>query len=302
MTRPPLLLSAPNVSEGHDRAAIDAMGRSFQPARLLDVHSDVDHGRSVFTMAAPQRVLADAVVAGAREVIERIDLRRHRGSHPHVGSLDVVPVVYLAQGDRGAACSEALTVAGRIGDELDVPVFLYGQLATDPGRRERAALREGGPGGLRARVAAGELTPDFGPGRPNAKTGATLVTARPPLVAFNVDLASTDVELAKRIAAELRESAGGPPGLRAIGLALRARGCAQVSFNVQDPLAVPLAEIVAAVQRRAPVARAELVGLAPRAALERFPPDVPLLAAERHTIEDSLGSVAMTAPAPREPA
>ncbi|MGI8805730.1 MAG: glutamate formimidoyltransferase [Thermoleophilaceae bacterium] len=294
----PLLLAAPNVSEGRDGEAIASISRSFGAAHLLDVHSDADHGRSVFTLAATQGELAGALVQGGRAVLERVDLRRHEGVHPHVGALDVAPVVYLAESERGAACAEALTAAGRIGGELGVPVFLYGQLATDSSRTERAALRVGGPARLRARVEAGELTPDFGPPTVDEGAGATLVTARPPLVAFNVDLATADVGLARRIAAELRESTGGAPGVRAIGLSLPARECAQVSFNVHDPLSVPLARLVSAVASRAEVARAELVGLAPRAALEGFPPDVPLLAAERHTIEDALRSTGMTASLP----
>ncbi len=298
----PLLLAAPNVSEGRDSEAIESIARSFGAARVLDVHSDSDHGRSVLTLAAAQGELADALVQGGRAVLERIDLRRHDGVHPHVGALDVVPVVYLAEPERGAACAEALTAAGRIGGELSVPVFLYGRLATDPSRAERAALRARGLTRLRARVEEGELTPDFGPPTLDEGAGATLVTARPPLVAFNVDLATDDVGLARRIAAELRESAGGPRGVRAIGLALPARDCAQVSFNVHDPLSVPLARLVSAVASRAEVARAELVGLAPRAALEGFPPDVPLLAAERHTIEDALRSIGMTVSLPRTPA
>ncbi|MBA2566672.1 MAG: hypothetical protein H0V08_02615, partial [Thermoleophilaceae bacterium] len=147
-------------------------------------------------------------------------------------------------------------------------------------------------------VDRGELPPDFGPPTADETGGATLVTARPPLVAFNVDLTTDDVALARRIAAELRESGGGARGVRAIGLPLPARECAQVSFNVHDPLSVPLARLVSAVASRAEVARAELVGLAPRAALEGFPPDVPLLAAERHTIEDALRSTGMTASLP----
>jgi glutamate formiminotransferase len=295
---PTLLMSAPNVSEGRDADAIDAIGRSFTGARLIDVHSDPDHGRSVFTLAGGQGSLADALAAGASEALERIDLRRHEGLHPHVGAVDVVPVVYLEEAARGAAFAEALTAAGVVGDRLEVPVFLYGQLATDPRNRERGALREGGPESLRARVERGEIAPDFGPARVDPGSGATLVTARPPLVAFNVDLASDDLALARRIAADLRESAGGPPGLRAIGLPLAARGCVQVSFNVHDPLATPLAEIVAAVAARAPVARAELVGLAPEAALDSFPADVPLLATEPCAIEDALASFEMTAEAP----
>jgi glutamate formiminotransferase / 5-formyltetrahydrofolate cyclo-ligase len=297
----PLLLAAPNVSEGRDLPAVAAIGQAFEPARLVDVHSDADHGRSVFTLAARQGDFHRALLNGAWETLERLDLRRHRGSHPHVGALDVAPVVYVDEGDRGAACAEALTSAALIGDELAVPVFLYGQLATDPSRRERAALRGGGVGGLADRVERGELIPDFGPARVAPASGATLVTARPPLVAFNVDLESDDVELARRIAADLRESTGGRPGIRAMGLPLPGRGCAQVSFNLHDPLATPLGELVAAVAASAPVARAELVGLAPRAALADFPGDVPLLAAERHTIEDALRSIEMTAAPTEDP-
>lgn len=291
----PLLLSAPNVSEGREREVIDALAGSFAPARLLDAHSDPDHGRSVFSLAGRQGELASAILAGARTVLARVDLRRHRGLHPHVGALDVAPVVYLSDAERGGACAEALTVAARLGDELELPVFLYGQLATDPTRRERAALRAGGPEGLRRRVEAGELMPDFGPGRVEEAAGATLVTARPPLVAFNVDLASEDVELARRIAAQLRQPGAGLSAVRAIGLPLPGRGCAQVSFNIEDPFATRLVDVMSAVAERAPVARAELVGLAPRAALEGWPSQVELLAAERHVIEDALRSVAMSA-------
>jgi glutamate formiminotransferase len=286
-------MSAPNVSEGRDAAALTAIARSFAPARVVDTHSDADHGRSVFTLAAPQGELSAALLSGARAVLERVDLRGHEGVHPHVGALDVVPIVYLDQAARGAACAEALTTAGRLGAELGLPVFLYGQLATAPGRRERAALRAGGPAVLRARVEAGELAPDYGPPRLDPRTGATLVAARPPLVAFNLELAVADLELARRVAADLREAGGGLPGVRALGLALAGRGRVQVSCNVEDPIGTPLAEIVAAVRREASVAEAELVGLAPRAALEGFPEDVPLRAADPCTIEDALASAAV---------
>ena len=287
-----MLLAVPNVSEGSDRAAIDAIGAAFAPARVLDVHSDPDHGRSVFSLAGRQGELAEALLAGAREAVARIDLRAHRGSHPHVGALDVAPVVYLEDSGRGAACAEALTAAALIGDELGLPVFLYGDLATAPERRERAALREGGPKRLAERMATGELAPDHGPAEIDPASGAVLVTARPPLIAFNVDLASDDLELARSIAAELRESGGGPPGVRAIGLALPHRGRAQVSFNVHDHRAAPLRELVAAVAQRAEVAEAELVGLAPAAALEGLPADLPLRGfdPERHVIENALRS------------
>lgn len=290
---PPLLLAVPNVSEGADAALIEALGGSFGAARLLDVHADADHNRSVFTLAGEQGQLADGLVHGAAAAVEAIDLRAHAGVHPHVGAIDVIPVVHLDAACRGAAVAEALTAAARIGDELALPVFLYGALATRPEHAERAELRRGGPQELARRMEAGELRPDFGPPRAHPSAGAALVTARPPLVAFNLDLASDDVELAKRIAAGIRESGGGFPGVRAIGLRLEARGCAQVSMNVHDHTAAPLRLLVEAVREHAGVAEAELVGLAPRAAFEGFPDDLPLRGfdPERHLIENSLRSL-----------
>jgi glutamate formiminotransferase len=289
-----VLLAVPNVSEGSDAATVEAIVRAFSPARLLDIHSDPDHGRSVLTLAGRQGELAAALVAGARETVLRIDLRRHEGAHPHVGALDVAPVVYLDEERRGPACAEALTAAALMGDELGLPVFLYGELATREEHRHRAAIRDGGPARLAERIASGELRPDHGPERLDPAAGAVLVAARPPLVAFNVDLATDDLELARRIAAELREGGGGGlPGVRAIGLALPRRGRAQVSTNVEDHRAVPLREVVAAVRERAEVAEAEIVGLAPAAALEGFPEDVPLrgFSPERHVIENALRSL-----------
>lgn len=290
---PPLLLAVPNVSEGRDTGLIEALGRSFARARLLDIHADPDHNRSVFTLAAPQGELADGLVHGAAAAVERLDLRSHKGVHPHVGVVDVIPVVHLDRERRGAAVAEALTAAARIGDELELPVFLYGALATDARHAERADLRRGGPAALAQRLAAGDLKPDHGPPRAHPRAGAALVTARPPLIAFNLDLARDDVDLARRIAAEIRESGGGFPGVRAIGLRLEHRGRAQVSMNVHDHVAAPLAQIVERVRARAEVAEAELVGLAPRAAFEGFPEGVPLRGfdPERHLIENALRSL-----------
>lgn len=288
---PPTLVAVPNVSEGADGATIEAVAHEFAPARVLDVHRDPDHGRSVFTLAARQGQLAAALVRGARAAAARIDLTGHGGLHPHVGAIDVAPVVYRADGEHGAACAEALTAAALIGDDVGLPVFLYGELATDERHRERAALRMGGPTRLAERVAAGELAPDFGPREIDPRSGAVLVTARPPLIAFNVDLATAPVEVARAIAAELRESGGGFPGVRAIGLYLADRGRAQVSMNVHDHRAAPLATIVAAIAARAAIAEAELVGLAPAAAFEGFPADVPLRGFDpaRHLLENALG-------------
>ncbi len=287
-----MLMAVPNVSEGRDTRTLETLRNAFSPARVLDLHTDADHGRSVYTLAAEQGVLSDGLVSGAAAALQAIDLRRHEGLHPFVGALDVMPVVYLDGARRGPACAEALTAAARIGSELDLPVVLYGELATRPEHRERAGLRRGGAAGLARRIEAGEVVPDFGPRRAHPSAGVVLAAARAPLIAFNVDLVSGDLELARRIAAEIRESGGGLPGVRAMGLYLGARGRAQVSTNVQDHLATPLRAVVEAVSRRAEVAEAELVGLAPEAALEGFPADVTLrgFAPERHVIENALRS------------
>jgi glutamate formiminotransferase/glutamate formiminotransferase/formiminotetrahydrofolate cyclodeaminase len=287
-------MTVPNVSEGHDLATLEAIGRAFAPARFLDLHTDPDHDRAVFTLAARQGELAEALLSGARSIIARIDISAHTGIHPHVGALDVMPVVYLDEDRRGAAVAEALTAAGLIGDELGVPVFLYGELATRPEHAERAWIRKGGPKELARRIEAGELVPDYGPAQPHPTAGAVLAAARPPLVAFNVDLVTDDLGVAKQIAAGLRESGGGMPGVRALGLYLAERGRAQVSTNVHDHRAAPLREIVEYVRERADVAEAELIGLAPRAAFEGFPDDVPIRGfdPERHLLEEALRAVA----------
>ena len=290
----PPLLAVPNVSEGADRARLDDLQSAFtRGARLLDRHSDADHDRSVFTLAGEPGPLTEALASGAAEAIETIDMRDYRGVHPAVGALDVCPVVWFDRGDRDAARTEAVAVAEQIGG-LGVPVFLYGELAREPGRAERAYFRNGGLAELWLRMESGELRPDFGPAMPHATAGATLVTARPPLAAFNVELDSGDVEVARSVAAGLREAGGGLLGVRAIGLLLSS-GRAQVSTNVHNPLAVPLGEVVERVRELAaplgarPV-EAELVGLIPRASLRDYPADVPMRAfdPQRHTIEARL--------------
>lgn len=268
--------------------ALEAVGAAFTHARataLLDVHADPDHHRSVFTLAGGPGRLAEALAAGAEEVLARVRLGGG-GLHPHVGALDVVPVVFGEVEQRGAACAEALLAAELLGTGLGLPVFLYGLLG---GGRTRAELRRGGSHELARRMAAGELRPDFGPPAPHPTAGAVLVAARPPLVAFNLELAPpATLQDARRIAALIREGGEeGLPGLRAIGLELPARaGVAQVSMNVEDHRAVPLAAVVEAVGRHAPVAGAELVGLAPAAAFSGFPPDLPVR--NRRTVEEAL--------------
>ncbi len=282
---PPTLLAVPNVSEGRDQRAIEAIGRALGPG-LLDLHSDPDHHRSVFTVRGLPGELAGVVLRGAATALERIDLTAHDGRHPRVGVIDVAPIVHLTPGDRGAAQAEALVLGDGLSEELGLPVFLYGGLAQG---RTRAELRRGGLPVLARRMQTGELRPDFAPRPLDPSRGAVLLAARPPLVAFNLELAPPATEAdARRIAAEIRE--GGPrglPGVRAMGLWLEERRTAQVSTNVEDHWATQLAALVAAVADRAQIAGTELVGLAPRAAFDGFPPGIDVR--HRRTIEDALG-------------
>ncbi len=263
------LESVPNFSEGRDRATIDALRAALSHhTELLDVHSDPDHNRSVFTLVGDEEDLVAALLSGIATAQERIDLRRHEGAHPRIGAADVVPIVALdpAAAERARGC--ALRLADRIGSELELPVFLYGESA--PGRGP-AFFRQGGPAELQRRIDAGEVRPDFGPPRLDEGAGGVIVGARRPLIAFNVNLDTDDVEIARAIAVVVRERGGGFPGVRALGLALPSVGRVQVSMNVEDYEAVELHEIVTRVEeeagaRGAAVAGAELVGLLPAGA------------------------------------
>jgi glutamate formiminotransferase len=248
---------------------IDALsGTLSASARLLDIHADRDHNRSVFTVVADGPALEAALVDGVAGARELIDLRRHEGAHPRIGAADVVPIVPIRAGDMERARSTALRVAERVGDELELPVFLYGELA--PGRGP-TFFRRGGPAELQRRLDAGELRADFGPSRLHAAAGGVIVGARRPLIAFNVNLRGVGVDVARAVAALVRETDGGFPGVRALGLDLPGAGLVQVSMNVEDYEAAALHDIVARVEseaqvRGAELAGSELVGLMPAAA------------------------------------
>jgi len=262
------LESVPNFSEGRDRATIEAIGAALSGrVRLLDVHTDPDHNRSVFTVVGEDAALVDALVAAVEVARDRIDLGRHQGAHPRIGAADVVPVVPLRPEHMERAKAAALQVAERIG-ELGLPVFLYGELA--PGRGP-ALFRRGGTEELAERLAGGEVEADFGPGELHPTAGGVIVGARRPLIAFNVDLRGATLEDARAIASAIRERDGGFPGVRALGLELPSSGRVQVSMNVEDWEAAMLHEIVARIESEAAalgaaVERAELVGLMPAAA------------------------------------
>ncbi|HTR74486.1 MAG TPA: hypothetical protein VMH33_04410 [Solirubrobacterales bacterium] len=291
-----MLLAVPNVSIAGDEKVLGRLAEAFgRAARVLDVHTDADHGRSVFTLAGEPGGLAESLLVGAAEAVEAVDMSRYTGAHPAIGALDVCPVVWTREADRESARTEALAVATQIAG-LGVPVFLYGDLARGPGRTERAYFRGGGLAELWLRMDGGELRPDFGPSLPHPHAGATLVTARPPLAAFNVELEGADLDTARAVAGELREAGGGLAGVRAIGLMLSS-GRAQVSTNVHDPLATTLATVVEEVRRLAaplgarPV-EAELIGLIPAAALVGYPAEVPIRGFDpaRHVIERRLAA------------
>jgi glutamate formiminotransferase len=289
------LVAVPNFSEGRNPRVIGALEATLGAhARILNRHFDAQHHRVVFTMAADSANLVEALVAGAAHALDLIDLRGHQGLHPHVGALDVSPVVWQTE----ELHEDALAAAGRVAEgiaALGVPVFFYGEMASAPERQERAYFRQGGPSELARRMASGELRPDLGPDEPHASAGATLVTAREPLVAFNVELDTPNPEIAREIAAGLREADGGLPGVRALGLP-REGERTQVSMNIHDPEEVPLAMVVAELTRLAaqhgvrPI-EAELVGLVPEAAVEGYPdePRIRNFDPMRDVIENVLG-------------
>jgi glutamate formiminotransferase len=261
------LESVPNFSEGRDRATIDAIGDALAArARLLDVHRDADHNRSVFTLVGSEDELADALVAGVGVAVERIDLRAHEGAHPRIGAADVVPIVPLRPEDLGRAREAAGAIGARIAAEVGLPVFMYA-----PPERGPAFYRRGGPAELQRRIEDDELAPDFGPRVLHPTAGGVILGARRPLIAFNVNLRG-DLAVAREVAAVVREKGGGFPGVRALGLDLPRAGVVQVSMNVEDWEASALHEIVARVAaeaeaRGAEVIGSELVGLMPAGAV-----------------------------------
>ncbi len=253
-----VLEAVPNFSEGRARATIDAIGDALAAhARLLDVHADEDHNRSVFTLVGDERELVDALVGGVATAKARIDLRLHTGAHPRIGAADVVPIVPIAPEDVERAKTCAHELARRIGSELALPVFLYGELAQGRGP---AFFRRGGPAELQRRIDAGELVPDHGPARLDERAGGVIVGARRPLIAFNVNLRGVGVEVARQVAHLVRERDGGFPGVRALGLDLPRAALVQVSMNVEDWESAALHDIVARVEDEARALGAEVIG------------------------------------------
>lgn len=265
----------PNISEGSDRDTLDAISAAVDDhagAWLLDRTADPDHGRSVFTMAGfPGRVMG-AMESILEIAIERVDMRQQQGKHPRLGAVDVIPFVPLGGTTMEECVSGAREFAEHVADRFELPVYLYAQASQRPDRRKLADIRRPGFEGLTAAMAQLGAEPDFGPARPHPTAGATVVGARPFLIAFNIQLSSTDVAVARRIASRIRERDGGLPAVQALGIDLASQGCVQLSMNILDHERTSLWQVWEEAERLAAAERvslldSELIGLLPAAAL-----------------------------------
>lgn len=276
-----LVESVPNVSEGRRQPLLDAYRARLVGTpgiRLLDWSADTSHHRSVFTIAGDADAVSSAILALVAEAMATIDLRTHRGAHPRLGAVDVIPFVPLGRTAMKTCVDLAHQVGRTIAERFAVPVFLYEQAAADPSRRRLEDIRRGEFEGLADKLARPEWRPDFGPAVPHPTAGAIVVGARPFLVAYNVNLASDRLDIAKAIASEIRERDGGLPAVKALGLPLADRGLVQVSMNLTDvsrtPMGVVFDRIVDAAGRYGVrVLESELIGLVPEAALAGTTPE-----------------------------
>ena len=275
MDRTPVVVECvPNVSEGHDPAIVERLAATIchAGARLANVHTDPDHHRSVFSFLGGPDVVRTAALALAADVLAAVDLRNHRGSHPRIGALDVLPFVPLDGITMDHVVALARNVGRALAERHDVPVYFYGHAAIREQHRRLPDVRRGGYEALAARLATPDGEPDAGPARFDPRRGAILVGARDVLVAYNVWLESTKLDVARAIARAVREASGGLPAVQALAVPLTSRGVVQVSMNLLDYRVTPIPVAFDTVAREAErhgiaIQRGELVGLAPRAAL-----------------------------------
>ena len=276
-----LIESVPNVSEGQRVEVIDTLTHtvsSVPGVSVLDVSADVAHNRSVFTLVGGSNDLHRAILALFEVAVVRIDLRTHRGVHPRMGAVDVVPFVPFDHMKMPECIALARETAAAVASNFQIPVYLYGEAATDPARRHLDDVRRGQFEGLSARLATDAWRSDFGPKTPHPTAGATAIGARQFLIAYNVNLAADRLDLAREIAGAVRFSSGGLPCVKAMGVRLAHRGIVQVSMNLTDFRRTSIREAFAAVQREAArrgveILESEIVGLVPAAALDGVNPD-----------------------------
>ncbi len=271
-----LIECIPNVSEGRRSEVVaalaDAAVRAGKGVLLLDRTSDADHNRSVFTFLGDGPGLLDAMTALVEGALAAIDLRTHRGAHPRIGAVDVIPFVPI----RGATSADCVALARELGKRLAsrfaLPVYLYEDAASSPERQNLANIRKGEFEGLAEKMTDPAWKPDFGPSSPHPSGGATVVGARSPLIAYNINLGTTDLTVADRIAKAIRHLSGGYRFVKAMGVKLEARGQVQVSINMTNYEKTPLHRVFETVRSEAErhgvqVVGSEIVGLVPNAAL-----------------------------------
>jgi glutamate formiminotransferase len=263
-----LVECALNFSEGRRTDVIQAIAAAAQEVRVLDVSSDKDHNRTVLTFVGSPEAAAKAAFCITAKAVDLIDMNQHRGAHPRMGAVDVIPFVPLGQTSMEEAIATARQVGQRLGDELGIPVFLYEAAATRPERKNLADIRQGEYEGLVDKLADPQWKPDFGPDHPHPTAGATAVGARIYLVAYNVNLGTADIEIARLVARALRARTGGLHNVKALGVMLKERNLAQVSMNVVDPFQTPLYRVLELVRLEAArygvsVVGSEIVGLVP---------------------------------------
>jgi glutamate formiminotransferase len=264
----------PNVSEGRDQAVLDACGEAIRRAgaRLLDVKPDATHHRTVFSFAGEPSAVKAGALALFETALSRIDLRKHKGEHPRVGAVDVVPFVPI----EGVTMADCVAMAREVGAEAaarhNLPVFLYEEAAAIPARRNLEDIRRGEFEGLGAKLQLPDWKPDFGPATPHPTAGASVVGARVALIAYNINLATNRLDVAKKIAAAIRQSSGGLRYVKAMGVDLADRGIVQVSMNLTNFEQTPIFRVFELVKREAgrygvTILESEIVGLIPSAAL-----------------------------------
>lgn len=264
----------PNVSEGRRAGVIHDLAAGFRDderVRLLHTHTDIDHNRTVFTVVGEPAAVLAALERLYAEAVERIDLRNHHGAHPRLGAVDVCPFVPLPA--HGTTMTDCVDLARRLGERVAeafaLPVFLYREAASAEHRRDLSIIRRGQFEGLARKLEDDAWQPDFGPPHAHASAGATVIGARGALIAYNMVLDADDLRGARAVAAAVRASSGGLPGIKALGVTLESRGLVQVSINIEDPETTPLERVSDEVEAQAEmhglsVLETELVGLIPR--------------------------------------
>jgi glutamate formiminotransferase len=267
----------PNVSEGRRPDVVEALVaaiRRVPGVRVLDYSSDASHNRSVLTLAGDAAPLKNAILALVDRAVGAIDLRSHSGEHPRVGAVDVVPFVPIEGASMADCDALAKETAGEVAQRFGVPVYLYEEASDNPARKNLEDIRRGEFEGLAAKMARPEWRPDYGPAAPHATAGAVVIGARMPLIAYNINLATDRLDVAKRIAAGIRHSSGGFRYVKAMGITLEDRGVVQVSMNLTNFEKTPIFRVFETVKREAArygvnVLESEIVGLVPAAALVR---------------------------------